>query len=91
MQQNVPDVLIVRYGELALKSPSVRRNYESILLHNIRSRLKYDRVSFSSIQKEAGRIFIKTNDLLAITSVSKVFGIVSVSFARSCASDIFSI
>ncbi|NLI62732.1 MAG: tRNA 4-thiouridine(8) synthase ThiI [Methanosarcinaceae archaeon] len=83
-----PDVLIIRYGEMALKSEGVRRNYENILLHNIRSRLKYDGIRYSNIRKETGRIFIYTDDSAAIESISKVFGVVSVSSAFTCDSKI---
>jgi len=39
MARPTNDVILVRYGELALKSRHVRNRYENILMSNIRSML----------------------------------------------------
>ena len=72
-------VIIVRYGEIALKSPTVRKRFEDILLRNIRYALKYNDISHS-IEKEWGRIYILSDETeKAIMTLKRVFGIVSVS------------
>ncbi|MDI6884093.1 MAG: THUMP domain-containing protein [Hadesarchaea archaeon] len=69
--------IIVRYGELVLKSEPVRRRFERRLVSNINltlSGLKY------SIRKTRGRIFIDTSSAASVMErLSKVPGIVSVS------------
>lgn len=79
-------MILVRYDELALKSKNVRTRYEQILVRNIKSMLKSDGCSYSSISREMGRIFIHSDDPNAIQSASKVFGVVSVSPAYTCRS-----
>jgi len=78
------DVVLVRYDEIALKSKNVRTRYEQILVKNIKAMLKADGCSYSEITREMGRIFIHSQDPTAITSSSKVFGVVSVSPAYTC-------
>ena len=56
------DVVIVRYGELALKSPGVRNWYEKILMKNIAAMLDSRGIPYSQIRREWGRIFIETTD-----------------------------
>lgn len=76
------DRVIVRYGELALKSPGVRTHYERILVKNLEAMLKQNNVSFSKIYREWGRIFIESNDLAAANAAADVFGVVSTSSAK---------
>ncbi len=73
------DVVIVRYGELALKSPGVRNWYEKILVKNIAAMLDLRGISYSQIRREWGRIFIESTDLRAAEAAADVFGIVSTS------------
>ena len=70
--------VVVRYGELALKSERVRRRFEQRLVNNIELALR--EVSHD-IRKERGRIFVDTNSTAAVTRLVKVPGIVSVSRA----------
>ena len=77
------DVIIVRYGELALKSSGIRNWYEKILIKNIEAMLDYRGIPYSQIRREWGRIFIETNDLRAAEAAADVFGIVSTSPALS--------
>jgi thiamine biosynthesis protein ThiI len=77
------DVVIVRYGELALKSSSVRNWYEKTLMTNIEAMLRQYGVSYSGISREWGRVFIHGTDLNTSRIVADVFGVVSTSPART--------
>ena len=79
-------ILIVRYGELSLKSKGVRDRYEQILKNNIQQMLDYCGVSYLRVQRDFGRIFVHTEDANAAAAISRVFGVVSVSPAYTCAS-----
>jgi thiamine biosynthesis protein ThiI len=69
--------VVVRYGELALKSPRVRREFEQRLLENIRLSLG---APDHEILKERGRIFVNTNAPAKVAErLARVPGIVSVS------------
>jgi len=70
--------VMVRYGELALKSERVRRRFEQRLVNNIELAL---RGISHDIMKERGRIFVDTNSTTAAARLVKVPGIVSVSHA----------
>ncbi len=70
--------VVVRYGELALKSERVRRRFEQRLVNNIKLAL---RGISHDIRRERGRIFVDTNSTAAATRLVKVPGIVSVSHA----------
>ncbi|KKG06287.1 tRNA sulfurtransferase [Methanosarcina mazei] len=73
------DVVIVRYGELALKSPGVRNWYEKILMKNIAAMLDSRDIPYSLMRREWGRIFIETTDPRASEAAADVFGVVSTS------------
>ena len=79
------DVVIVRYGELALKSPGVRNWYEKILVKNIAAMLDSRGIPYSQIRREWGRIFIESTDARAARAAADVFGIVSTSPAVTAA------
>jgi thiamine biosynthesis protein ThiI len=82
LEAEVPtDVVIVRYGELALKSPGIRNWYEKILIKNIVAMLNSRGIPYSRIRREWGRIFIETIDPHAAEAVADVFGVVSTSAA----------
>jgi len=82
LEAEVPtDVVIVRYGELALKSPGIRNWYEKILIKNIVAMLNSRGITYSRIRREWGRIFIETIDSHAAEAAADVFGIVSTSAA----------
>lgn len=76
------NVIIVRYGELALKSTGVRNWYERTLVKNISAMLDHRDIPYSRINREWGRIFIETNDVRAAKAAADVFGVVSTSFAQ---------
>ena len=78
------DIIIVRYGELALKSTGVRNWYERKLVQNIAAMLKLRGMKYSQIKREWGRIFVHTTDPEVAGVVADVFGVVSASPAISC-------
>jgi len=73
------DVVIVRYGEIGIKSEQVRRKFEALLIDNIRAMLDSKGVVYKDIVKERGRIFVLTNDERAPEVAGNVFGVVSTS------------
>ncbi|HEY3422969.1 MAG TPA: tRNA uracil 4-sulfurtransferase ThiI [Methanocellaceae archaeon] len=75
----VYDIVIVRYGEIGIKSEQVRRKFEHLLMENIRAMLDSRNVKYEDVIRERGRIFVKTNDPKATDAVSNVFGVVSAS------------
>lgn len=71
--------VLVRYGEIFLKSEPVRRIYEKILVKNIRLALKKEGIKFS-VRRERGRIFIESEEIDKVCKIlQNVTGIVSVS------------
>jgi thiamine biosynthesis protein ThiI len=75
------EIIILRYGELSLKSSYVRKYFESMLLRNIKRALQMEKITYT-IQVERGRIFLKTNETQKTSEiVSRIFGIVSLSQA----------
>ncbi len=71
------DVVIVRYGEIGIKSEQIRRKYEDLLVGNLKAMLDQDHIVHEGIDRERGRIFINTHDPEAPASASRVFGVVS--------------
>ena len=84
MARPTNDVILVRYGELALKSRHVRNRYEKTLMSNIRSMLDAMGIDYDDLSRELGRIYIHTNDPAAVGAAARVFGVVSVSPAITC-------
>jgi thiamine biosynthesis protein ThiI len=84
MTRPTNDVILVRYGELALKSRHVRNRYEKTLMSNIRSMLDVSGIDYDALSREWGRIYIHTSDPAAVGAAAKVFGVVSVSPAITC-------
>ena len=75
-----PDIVLVRYGELALKSSGVQNWYEKILMKNIAAMLDSRGISYSQMRRELGRVFIETTDSrTAAKAAADVFGVVSTS------------
>ena len=82
------DIILVRYGELSLKSTYVRKYFESILVRNIKKALAQENIPHN-ITKERGRIYLSTTEISKSCSVlSRIFGIVSFSPAVQTTSDI---
>ena len=67
-------LIIVRYGEIGVKSPKVRGRFERKLIENIKTVIK------DKIEIKQGRIFIYPKDLdKTLESLQKIVGIVSYS------------
>jgi thiamine biosynthesis protein ThiI len=80
------ELIIVRYGELGIKSPRVRRRFEKKLISNIKASLDCE------VEIHQGRIFLyDTNLELAIENLKKIPGIVSFSPAVTSRTDFNSI
>lgn len=73
------DVVIVRYDEIALKSPPVRGRFEKMLVDRIKTALSWHGVAYSGVTREWGRIFVHTDDLHGADVVARVFGTASTS------------
>lgn len=82
--------LIIRYGEIGLKSTKVRRKLENILINRITGMLQRKNIPYENIKlfPTRGRIFLYTQDLIAaVEELKKCFGIVSLSPAFQVLSD----
>ncbi|SDW09812.1 thiamine biosynthesis protein ThiI [Marininema mesophilum] len=85
------DLILVRYGELALKGKN-RKDFENRLLQNMRNKL--DGFSGVKVKKTFGRVFVEPGDNPVepiIQGLTEVFGIVGISLARCVESDLESI
>lgn len=72
-------VVILRYGELSLKSSYVRKYFETTLVRNIKNAFKKENVPVE-VRTERGRIYLMTPEMLkSMTIVPRIFGIVSFS------------
>ncbi|MGZ7096094.1 MAG: tRNA uracil 4-sulfurtransferase ThiI [Methanobacterium sp.] len=72
------DLIIVRYGEIGVKSPKVRRRFEKKLINNIKSNLD------CRIKINQGRIFLFSENFSeALNELKKIMGVVSFSPAVS--------
>lgn len=74
-----PDTVLVRFGEVALKSDPVRRRFVHKLLSDIEYFLEKNKISYDRIRRERGRVFVDTKNSEAALIISKVFGVVSTS------------
>ncbi|MCX8207754.1 MAG: tRNA 4-thiouridine(8) synthase ThiI [Methanothrix sp.] len=73
---------MVRYGEVALKDSWTRSSWERLLRANISHDLRAAGIDFR-MTGEGGRIYVHTADERAPSTISRVFGVVSVSPAYS--------
>ncbi|MGZ4864869.1 MAG: THUMP domain-containing protein, partial [Halobacteriota archaeon] len=73
------DSILVRYGEIGIKSDRVRSRYESTLVNNIEKALSFCEIPFDSVIRDFGRIFVQTQEVAAGPAIARVFGVVSVS------------
>jgi thiamine biosynthesis protein ThiI len=72
--------ILVRYGELSLKSAPVRSFMENILIRNMKWMLDRKKIPYGRITKERGRIFLDSDFSRKVCeTLSNVFGIVSTS------------
>lgn len=73
------DAILVRYGEIGLKSDRTRVRHERILVDNIKSMLEFNEKEFSIIRRDWGRVFVHTSDESIADLIANVFGVVSTS------------
>lgn len=82
------DTLLIRYGELALKSPPVRREFEGRLRQNLLESFARAGVS-CTVSADHGHLYVHTADArAAVALVRRLFGVVSASPARSVPSNV---
>jgi tRNA uracil 4-sulfurtransferase len=83
----VSGLILVRYGELALKSPPVRREFERTLTRNILDQFASDGLE-CRIRSDHGHLYVEASDpAAAIRHLRRVFGITSVSEVHEAPSD----
>lgn len=81
------NIILVRYAEVGLKSPSVRRYFESVLMDNMLSALGRERIE-ALVDMEQGRIYVRTDRVEEAADIlTRVFGVASVSPAVECGSE----
>ena len=84
------DTVIVRFGgEIGIKAPMTRKQYERRLTSNIKAALKHYAVPYSTFNRKPGRLYIKTHQAeKAAEQVSRVFGVQSLSPAIETSSNL---
>ncbi|UCH90057.1 MAG: hypothetical protein JSV49_05285 [Thermoplasmata archaeon] len=76
-------LILVRYNELGLKSPKVRRRFQQKLIENIQDRFFRNKIE-CVVDSQWGRIFVHTNDIdNGVRLLKKIFGIASVSIVET--------
>jgi thiamine biosynthesis protein ThiI len=80
--------LLIRYGELGLKSPSVRRRFEHALVEDIQRRHSLAKTQ-CVISRSRGRVFVDSDDWHKSCEIlSRTFGVVSFSLVQTTSSDL---
>ncbi len=80
-------LLLVRYGELALKSPPVRREFERTLSRNILELFAAESTP-CRIRADHGHLYVEADDGERATAIlRRVFGVTSVSVVHETTSD----
>lgn len=80
-------LLLVRYGELALKSPPVRREFESTLRRNILDEFVREGLP-GRVRSDRGHLYVETDDAeRGENLVRHIFGVTSVSRVEDVPSD----
>ncbi|HYA33002.1 MAG TPA: tRNA uracil 4-sulfurtransferase ThiI [Candidatus Bathyarchaeia archaeon] len=82
------DAVLVRYGEIGIKSDRVRSRYERTLVNNIRNVLDFRAIKYDAVVRDFGRIFVQTRDSRAAQVVARVFGVVSTSAVSTSAANL---
>ncbi len=73
-------VVLVRYGEIGVKSDSVRGKMVKVLRQRIEDRLEYQELPYQKVMTDEGRIFIYTEHSEAVAkAVSEIPGVASAS------------
>jgi thiamine biosynthesis protein ThiI len=74
--------ILVRYGEIGIKSRQVRLHFERVLVERIEEQLLRRKVE-SEVKRDWGRIFVRAADVdAALDALAHTFGVVSASPAR---------
>jgi thiamine biosynthesis protein ThiI len=83
----MPSQILVRYGELALKSAPVRREFESMLRRNILDQFVREGMT-GRLRSDHGHLYVEVDDApRALRVLRRVFGITSVSQVDEIPSD----
>lgn len=84
----MPDGLyLVRFGEIGIKSPPVRRRFERLLADNIARGLKA-RGAAGKVTQTWGRLFVRAPDDVARATLTRTFGVVSFSPVQEAPGDL---
>ncbi len=80
-------LFLVRYGELALKSPPVRREFESHLRRNILDQFVREGIT-SRLRADHGHLYVEADDGERARQVlRRIFGVTSISAVEEVSSD----
>ncbi len=83
----MPALLLVRYGELALKSAPVRREFEATLRRNLLDQFLREGVP-ARVRADHGHLYVEVDDAArAAPLVARVFGVTSVSVVEEVPTD----
>lgn len=80
-----PDCILLRVGELALKSEQVQKKWFRILLENVEAGLKNIE---HKTETNPNRVFVYTDSSKAEQNLKRIFGVVSLSECWVCHSDL---
>ena len=73
------ELILIRYGEIALKSEETRNRFENSLIRNIKNAINSHNIP-CEIRKERGRIYLYSEKISECKSILKrIFGIISFS------------
>ncbi|MCD6576210.1 MAG: hypothetical protein J7K73_03560 [Nanoarchaeota archaeon] len=82
-------VIIVRYGEIGIKSYWVRREFEKKLMDNLSRALLENKIEIEKIRQRGARIYVWCKQMKKVLKVIKnVFGVVSYSPAQIIKTDL---
>ncbi|MCI4368667.1 MAG: THUMP domain-containing protein [Thermoplasmata archaeon] len=80
-------LVLLRYGELALKSPPVRREFERTLKRNVLDQFLSEKAS-CRIRADHGHMYVEADDSeLALRLLRRVFGVTSASLVHEVPTD----
>ncbi len=73
------ELILIRYGEIALKAKQTRKRFENTLVNNIKDALKTKNLE-NKLRREWGRIYIYSDQIeKCVRVLHKVFGLTSIS------------
>ena len=86
-RSSVAPLILLRYGELTLKSPPVRREFERTLRHNVVEHFAAASLS-CRLRNDQGHLYVEVDEAtIAQRVLGRVFGITSMSEVVECSSD----